>query len=236
MSLDTRGREAATRAHAAVATVELPDATAVVVRRRRQRLVRATLAGVVAVLVVSVGAVPVERGTTGSSRPQRVQVQPTTSTSPPIGASLEFRAVEYADGDPFDLPASAAACKTGLPAFRDAVIRFDPAHRYCFGLGPVVATGDGLESASVFYDASASQWTVHLRWNGNDLVNNFVRPLVDKQMAIVVNDMVQTIAVIKPGIGGRDVNLTGHFTKDEAVNVVASLTGVSPSAVPVSTR
>jgi hypothetical protein len=234
MNVDTRGQNAALRAREAVARIDLPDPAALVIRRRRRRHARATFVGVIAVLIGAIGTAAVVRGTATSSRAPRVQVQPTTPPDPK--ATVEFRAVEYTEIGPFQMLASAAACKTGLPALPGAAIFFDRDHRYCYGLGPALLTGDGLESVSVFYDSASSQWTVDLRWRSDSFVNAVARPLVDKEMTIVVNGVVQTIAVVNPGISGRDVPITGNFTKEEAVNLVASITGVAPSAVPVAGR
>jgi hypothetical protein len=237
MSIDTLGREAAQRARAAVERMAVPDASAVVGARRRRRNVKVSATGAVVLLVVLAGSLAAVRAG-DSSRAPRVSVQPTgPTTSPaPIG-DLEFRAVEYDGLSPLQFPATATQCTSppSLSTAGDTTVLVDRGHDFCYYVGPVLLTGASVDGADVLYDSTSSQWAVNLRFGNRDFLTRVAAPLVNKEIAITLNGVVQSAPLVNPGITGRDVEITGDFTQDEAVNVAASIMGIAPSSVRVDT-
>lgn len=85
MSLDTLGREAAKRAHAAVSRVHVPDASAVIERRQRRRTKRLVGAGTISALVIAaVIAVGVSARSPATRHLQVVANPDPTATTLPI--------------------------------------------------------------------------------------------------------------------------------------------------------
>ena len=48
--------------------------------------------------------------------------------------------------------------------------------------------------------------------------------------------IVQSAPTINPGIGGRDVEISGNFSRTEAINLAAMTMGIAPSAVHVESH
>ena len=115
------------------------------------------------------------------------------------------------------------------------VVRPDLDSKSCYVLGPVLLNGDNVGDASVIYDSTSSQWAINLRFTNDDFITKIARPLVNKQVAIVLNGVVQSAPTINAGITGRDVEITGSYTKRDAIAVAASILGKSPAAVTVDT-
>jgi len=164
-------------------------------------------------------------------------------------AQLQFRAVEYANGSPIVAPYEPpGVAPDGLsPCWRltsqsshDAspgpAIVFDRERQNCYRVGPVLLTGAGITSALIAYDAPQTQWAVDLRWGNDDFLKKIARPLVGREVAIVLNGIVQSAPVIEPGITGSDVDVNGDFSRSSASNVAASIMGIAPSQVPVDSN
>jgi len=215
------------RAGARVLVSPVCDPTAIDrlrVRVRRRVVRRRALVVVVVGCVLAIPAVAVADRPNGG---------PVASAYPK--AALAFRAVQYSGDSPLQFPATAASCAT--PAERRSIggqgraVVFDRAHQYCYVVGPTLLTGAGLRSVSVTYDVAESQWAADLHWSNDDFITKVARPLVNKEVAIVVNGIVQSAPVINPGITGTSVEITGNFTKTAAVDLAASIMSVGPSAI-----
>jgi preprotein translocase subunit SecD len=176
---------------------------------------------------------------------------PSTTTRPTVTAPqstvargprgrLEFRAVQYDGVDPLQYPYPGQdVCKKLLaksppdtPSAEEVVLP-DRQKQACYVLGPVLVTGAGVNSASVIHDPTADQWATDIHFVNNDFIVKVADPLINKEVAIVLNGVVQSAPVINPGITGHDVEIAGGFTKAQAVGAVASILGISPSSVRI---
>jgi hypothetical protein len=197
---------------------------------------------VVVIGTVSVLAAACSSGTsktapapTSTSIPRTTVATAPTPTRP--RGSLEFREVEYTGLNPLFFPASERPCvakrlSSVAPAIPGTVL-FDRKHQYCYFVGAVLLTGAGIVLASVVYDPTQSAWAVNLHFDNNDFLTKIAGPLVDKELAIVLNGVVQSAPDINPGIAGRDIEITGDYSRAEAINVAASIIGIAPSRVKV---
>ena len=164
-------------------------------------------------------------------------MQTTTPTVEPAPkASLEFRAVRLT----VPIPASQAGkgCpRSSRPSSPPAGELFgDRTGKACYILGPVLLTGSGIQEASAGYDQATQQWSVNVRWRDNEFLTKIAGPLVGKEVAIVSGGIVQSAPTINPGISGRDVEITGDFSRTDAINFAAMTMGIPPSAVRVKSR
>ena len=149
-------------------------------------------------------------------------------------AELRFRPVLYnPGGEPLIFPFSARptgpAGSTGFPgcealleksppdndSARDVVLP-DRERKYCYVLGPAAVTGAGIGTSGTVYDSTQSQWVVLVSFKNNDFLDKVAGPYVGKQIAIELDGVVQSAPTVQPGIMGRDVQITGQFTKSEA--------------------
>jgi hypothetical protein len=235
MSLETRAKEAALRAKGEAMSVEVPESEDVVRERWARQRTRVGVVSTVVVLIVAVGVVALIAS--------RHDDHSSLATSHPVPrARLEFREVQ---GElPYTSAQPSTSCENGLlvtpPALRTAradVNLPDRAdkhgkHSVCYELGPVLLDGSGITSAQPFDDPSTG-WVLNIHFGNDDFLMKVARPEVNKNVAIVVDDVVQSAPVINPGITGRDVTITGNFTEAEATQLAAELNGVQPSDIKV---
>jgi hypothetical protein len=134
MTIDTRAREAAHRAHQEVAAIVVPDADAVVGRRRVRHHARLAMASAAAVVLIAVGSgVAVISSRDTGRRP--VAVNPSTPTTAPTQPGLSFQSF-HTSSCPFQ----------GIDG--------------C-GLVPDSGTSSDIASVSVQHDG-ASRWVIDL--------------------------------------------------------------------------
>jgi preprotein translocase subunit SecD len=162
-------------------------------------------------------------------------------------ATLEFRALQYSGENPLIIPAQQAGTGPGnarscaelvkaserpsSPA-REAVL-FDRTRTNCYVLGPALLTGDRVDAASAMFDQNQRQWVVDVHFATNEFVTKVAQPLVNRVVAIVLDGVVQTAPTVNPGITGRDVQISGDYTRTEAIAVAAAIRRISPSKVRV---
>jgi preprotein translocase subunit SecD len=151
-------------------------------------------------------------------------------------ATLDFRAVQY-DGSlsPVIAAASDPSCtrRHGIPPGSPDEVLLDRKHEHCYLVGRVLLTGVGIDSASVGYDSTSSQWVVDLHFRNNDFVTKVATPYVNRQIVIVLNNVVQSSPTINPGITGRDIEVVSGYSRAQAIEAAASILGVAPSEVRV---
>jgi len=92
----------------------------------------------------------------------------------------------------------------------------------CYFVGPTLLTGRRVSSAKARYDSSQG-WTVDVTFKSDDFVTKVATPNVNKQVAIVLDGVVQSAPVIHTGITGRTVTISGTFTQTEAKNLALVL-------------
>jgi hypothetical protein len=90
MTVDTRAREAAHRAHQEVAAIEVPDVDAVVGRRRVRHHARLTSASAAVVVLIAVGSGVAVIASRDAGRPP-VAVSPSTPATVPTQPGLSFQ-------------------------------------------------------------------------------------------------------------------------------------------------
>ncbi len=93
----------------------------------------------------------------------------------------------------------------------------------CYLVGPIVLDGAGVESADAEIDSTTSLWIINVHFRNDDFVTKVARPYVDKQIAIVVDGVVQSAPTVNQGITGRDVTISGNFTRAEAEDLARRL-------------
>jgi preprotein translocase subunit SecD len=98
-----------------------------------------------------------------------------------------------------------------------------PPNRY--QLGPTLLTGEAVSTADATYENG--QWGVNVKFTsqgGQDFVNKVANPNVGKQVAIVLDGIVQSAPVINPGItAGNPVRISGSFKQQEAQDLALVL-------------
>jgi preprotein translocase subunit SecD len=231
MSVDTRGREASQRALAAVDRIHVPDASELVMSRRRRQLTRIAVLGVASIFVVTAGLLSVIDSVSGPARTQRVQVRPTT---PSIAkAKIEFREVRLTVPLTGSLAGESCPAPATLFSAPEGEMFADRTGKVCYILSPVLLTGAGIDSASAAYDAASSQWLVDMKWDNDEFLTKIARPFVGKEIAIVSDGLVQSTPTINPGITGSNIEIGGNFNRTDAINLAAAIMGVASSAVHV---
>jgi hypothetical protein len=249
MSLESRAKEATLRAKGDAEMVEVPEVEGVMRERRHRHRTKQAIAGavVVVVLVGVVSAAVALRGSGGSSS------HPQVVTQPQRPVPLEFREVkgELPYGDTMvstsaplpGEPAQVSTCEGGalvtpsdkITPEAQVVLPDKPnkngKHQVCYALGPRLLDGSGIGKVDVTHDPSQGGYIIELTFKNDDFVNKVARPEVNKDVAIVVDGVVQSAPKINPGITGRNVQISGSFTHDQALALGAYLLGVKPSQV-----
>lgn len=84
-------------------------------------------------------------------------------------------------------------------------------------LGPVEATGEVVESATSGTDSQTGRWVVNFQTTdkGAETFGNFTGRNVNKLMAVVLDDQIQSVATINQRLF-RDIQISGSFTPEEA--------------------
>jgi len=168
-------------------------------------------------------------------------------------AELRFRPVLYSGGSPLIFvfsakpsaqidPSARAAPFPGCaelikksPPDTDAapeVVLPDRDHQLCYVLGPAVVTGASIESSSTSYDPTQGS-VATVKFKNNDFVDKVAKRYVSMEIAIELDGVVQSAPTIQPGIVGRDIQISGQFTKSEAQNLALLL---RYGALPVQLR
>jgi preprotein translocase subunit SecD len=114
-------------------------------------------------------------------------------------------------------------------------VLIDQEHRSCYIVGPVLLTGVDVNSDSVFYDPTDSQWSVDLHWANNAFLTTIARPLVNHEIAIVLNHFVLSAPQITASFSGRDLELSENYTRATAITIAASIMGTARSKVRIAT-
>ncbi|HET9727808.1 MAG TPA: protein translocase subunit SecD [Acidimicrobiia bacterium] len=93
----------------------------------------------------------------------------------------------------------------------------------CFLLGPTLMTGRGIDSASARIDPNTAKWVVDVTFKTDEFVQKVATPYTNKQVAIVLDGVVQSYPTIQPGITGKNVQITGDFSAKEAKDLALVL-------------
>lgn len=95
----------------------------------------------------------------------------------------------------------------------------------CYYLDKSVLPGNAVTSASASYQPSGDQagWGVDVTYRGDSFVTAVAQPYVNKQVAIVLDNIVLSAPTINPGITGSDVRISGSFTEKAARDLALGL-------------
>jgi preprotein translocase subunit SecD len=95
-------------------------------------------------------------------------------------------------------------------------------HQLCYVLGPTLLTGRNIGKAAKFLDPN-NGWQVDVTFKNDDFVKKVAGPMVNKNVAIVLDGIVQSAPTINPGITGRNVTISGTFSEQEAGDLALAL-------------
>ena len=165
-------------------------------------------------------------------------------------ATLEFR--ELARTGPARIVAGRRSCAGVTPAWMPVagppsptlqarLVLPDRGGRTCYALGPALLSGADVDSASVIYDSTTSNWAVDVHFTNGRFLRRIAQPLANHQIAIVLDDVVQSDPTVTPGITGNDAEIiartetdTNGYSRTDAIKIAAGITGILPSHVRVS--
>jgi preprotein translocase subunit SecD len=123
---------------------------------------------------------------------------------------------------PTTAPAGAGTCQNGKIITQNAtaaqgnIVLPDLDKTSCFLLGPTILTGRNVGTASAVVNTTTAAWEVNVHFKNNDFVTKVATPYVGKQVAIELDDVVQSAPTINSGITGQDVTISGSFTSKQA--------------------
>jgi preprotein translocase subunit SecD len=121
---------------------------------------------------------------------------------------------------PTTAPAGNTTCRDGAAVTPDRpaqeVVLPDKDKLFCYLLGPTILTGRNIGSADAIVNTSTGEWQVDVHFKNNDFVNKVAGPNVGKEVAIVLDGVVQSAPTINQGITGQNVTITGNFSSKEA--------------------
>jgi hypothetical protein len=243
--------------------VEVPEVEGVMRERRNRHRAKQAVAGavVVVVLVGVVSAAFALRGIGGNSSHPQVVTQP--QIIPPIEFRLVGGTVPYSAADavpPTTVPEPSTTAPLGSTAILGAVMTScgdgaavtppdqiraaglvilpdrpdkNGKHHVCYTLGPRLLDGSGIGKVVVNYDPSQGGYVLNITFKNDDFANKIAKRYVHRQVAVVVDGVVQAAPTISGPISGRDVQISGNYTRDQAIALAAKLLGVKPSQVSV---
>lgn len=180
-----------------------------------------TVAGHSAPAATSINAVPI-----AAVRPAAdpTTVAPTTApkATTPTTAAKPTTATTVKGAAPTTVATPPADCNNGSspPVTKDLpnqnVVLPDKDKLYCYYMGPTILTGRNIGKADAVVNTSSGAWQVDVTFKNNDFVSKIAGPYVNKQIAIVLDGVVQSAPTINAGITGRNVTITGNFTSKDA--------------------
>ncbi|MFM7270556.1 MAG: protein translocase subunit SecD [Actinomycetes bacterium] len=167
-----------------------------------------------------------------------LQTLPPEGATPPSTSSTTSAGASGASGATGASGASGATTTTTIPEIpttppeqdkADAIVvlpgRTPPTPPIRYQLGPTLLTGKAVSTASSAFEGGG--WGVNVKFTGQggqDFVNKVANPNVNKQVAIVLDGVVQSAPVINPGItAGNPVRISGSFTQQEAQDLAVVL-------------
>ncbi len=139
---------------------------------------------------------------------------------PPVAQSpLEFRQVLAT----FPCPGVHTTTTAPITSPPPSVVRADSTTKTCYALGPSLMPGANVAGAQVDLSAFSGAWEVNVHFGNDDFVRKVATPYVGKQIAIVLDTVVQSAPTINAGITGRDVTISGEFDEATARRVAKEI-------------
>jgi hypothetical protein len=211
----------------------------------RRRLMLAVIGGVILIAAALVVIA-------NQHRSARVQInQGPTTTTTAHGDALGFREVlstyPYRGGlsqqsNPGAVSSTETSCGGGAlvtpPAKQTpsgSVVLPDRNKSACYLLGPILLTGHNISTADATIDPTSAAWIINLHFANNDFVTKVADPYAGRQIAIVLDGVVESAPQINPGITGQDVTISGSYDEATAKRVASSIAPPSPDATTTPT-
>ena len=98
---------------------------------------------------------------------------------------------------------------------------WDTKRSACYHLGPVLLDESSVVAARADYQANDKGWGITASYRSNVFVEKIAAPYVNRQIAIVSDDVVLSAPTINPGIAGPEVRIAGTFSEREAKRLAA---------------
>jgi preprotein translocase subunit SecD len=158
------------------------------------------------------------------------------AVSHPGRASLQFREVEGTI--PYAGPTTAttargiaaATCENGKRVTNPArdtpnlrVVLADRLEKSCYLLGPVLLTVRNIERAQAVVNPTTAEWEINVSFANDDFVTKITGPEVGRQVAVVLDHVVESAPTVNQGITGRDITISGDFDEATARNIAQEL-------------
>jgi len=102
----------------------------------------------------------------------------------------------------------------------------------CYLLGPTLLTDQDVGSADAVLDPTTSAWTVNVHFNDDNFAQKVASVEVGKQVAIILDGVVQSSPTVNQGIAGRDVTIAGDFDEATARRIAVRIDPASASRTP----
>jgi DNA-directed RNA polymerase specialized sigma24 family protein len=96
-------------------------------------------------------------------------------------------------------------------------------HQVCYVVGASVLDRPDLAGVDVRQDPQTNDWQLLVHFPDDSFIQQVAQPLVGKNVAIVVDNVVLSAPTINEGITGRDIQIAGSFTEDQARQLAAGL-------------
>ncbi len=161
--------------------------------------------------IVSSGSLEFRLVTAGPVPAEVVQATPTgpgaTESTLPVGAPICASLVDGASGTWY----------------------FDRNQQNCYQLGESLLPDVQIVRSEARFDFNA--WVVDVSFGDDRFVTLVAQPHVGQNVAIAVDGAVMSAPTINEGITGRDVQITGDFTEDEARGLAAALSIATPLTI-----
>jgi hypothetical protein len=103
----------------------------------------------------------------------------------------------------------------------------------CYLLGPTLLTGHDV-TADASTEKTTAEWVVDVHFGTDDFVRKVASVEVNRQVAVIVEGVVESAPKVDPGITGRDVTIAGAFDEATARRVAAEIDPSSASRTPVT--
>jgi len=213
--------------------------------RRRRAVAIVVVAGVISIVTVGVVA-SFGHKTSGpriAVRPDAGTASTTTVADSSSGAALTFRPVlgviPYGSSTATSVAAGARApesCEGGrLVTTADQpgnnAILADRQKTSCYLLGPTILTETNVRSADAAFDRIANAWDVNVQFANDDFVKDVASVYVNRQIALILDGVVESAPTVNPGITGSDITISGSFDESTA-RAIATRLDPSSAAIP----
>jgi hypothetical protein len=102
----------------------------------------------------------------------------------------------------------------------------------CYVLGPTLLTVTNVGSADAVADPTTSDWVVNVHLTNDDFVRRVASVEVGKQVAMILDDVVESAPNVNAGITGENLTIGGSYDEATARSVAARVDPSSRSRIP----